>query len=207
MAPDAAASIASCHSTMSVRLSAAIQQESWTVERYRAKGSVLQPVAEGDESDGDLFLTASAKTLHELLWTFMEDVLPLHCRPTPDNSACCGLGLLLYSPVVNTMSSLLQTYVSELDATKEVAKDQTSAMLGAVADMSAIVEGLLPRVTRHYTEHFGKLPAPPGDREARLTSACWVQIGRCRSRSLRRGWLPHGTRLSRGTWRRSSAQP
>ena len=142
MAPDAAASIASCHSTMSVRLSAAIQQESWTVERYRAKGSVLQPVAEGDESDGDLFLTASAKTLHELLWTFMEDVLPLHCRPTPDNSACCGLGLLLYSPVVNTMSSLLQTYVSELDATKEVAKDQTSAMLGAVADMSAIVEGL-----------------------------------------------------------------
>jgi len=192
---------------MSVRLSAAIQQESWTVERYRAKGSVLQPVAEGDESIGDLFLTASAKTLHELLWTFMEDVLPLHCRPTPDNSACCGLGLLLYSPVVNTMSSLLQTYVSELDATKEVAKDQTSAMLGAVADMSAIVEGLLPRVTRHYTEHFGKHHPRPRDREARLTSVCWVQIGRCRSRSLRRGWLPHGTRLSRGTWRRSSAQP
>eukprot|EP01043_Picozoa_sp_COSAG02_P047000 COSAG02_NODE_4459_length_5338_cov_3.988166_3_plen_513_part_00 len=160
MCEDAAASIASCHATLSTSLHAAVQGEDWAVERLHHEGDgVFRLCPDASREDEDVVcMTSSCRLLHRLMARFMEDLLPLHSRASNDEDGvgCCGFGLQLYTPVISAVASLLETYVSELDAGKEASADQTSAILSVVANMSAIVEGLLPRLVIHFTAEFDR---------------------------------------------------
>ena len=159
MCEDAAASIASCHTTLSTSLHGAVQGEDWAVERFHDDGDgVFKLCSDASREDEDVVcMTSSCRLLHEMMSRFMEDLLPLHRREIHGDSAgCCGFGLQLYTPVIGAVVSLLETYVSELDASKDASADQTSAMLSVVDNMSAIVEGLLPRLVAHFTAEFDR---------------------------------------------------
>lgn len=159
MCGDAAASISSCHATLSTSLHVAVQNEDWAIARFRdnGHGDFTTSADASCEDDDVVCMTESCRLLHAVVSRFMEDVLPLHCRAiNGDATGCCSFGLQLYTPVISAAVSLLETYVSELDAGKDASVDQTSAMLGVVANMSTIVEGLLPRLIAHYTSEFDR---------------------------------------------------
>ena len=159
MCGDAAASIASYHSIISGTLHAAVRNDDWEVERFRDRGDgALSEVLESLCEDDDVVcLTSSCRRLFHEIARFAENALPLVCRDIDgDTTGCCSFGLQLYTPVIGAAASLLETYVSELVAAKNASADQTSAMLGVVANLSAIVDGLLPRLVAEYSSHFDR---------------------------------------------------